>query len=214
MATPRQLAKLTALEPLMGPIAIVNVALLLCGARKAYIFDHSPFMERESATIEQMREHVSHVIKAVTSSFKNVKALCDSLEPMFYRADLADPKDVKIAGDFSKKGPAWVKARGRLLGYAGTACPCSKYPDAVTVYVACDDARGKTRVLTQFCAHPAEVYPSIQAFQALCDKAKKVVGVPLTPSLTLKGFHLRIGPEWKVAVRIDDSPPISFRRSK
>lgn len=81
------------------------------------------------------------------------------------------------------------------------------------MYLACDDARGKTRVLTQFCAHPAEVYPSIQAFQVLCDKAKKLVGTPLTPSLTIKGFHLRIGDEWKVAIRIDD-PPIFFLKSR
>lgn len=212
--TPSQLARLAALEKLMGPVGVINIALLLCGARAAYIHGESPMADSMSS-MEMVREHTKGVVKAVMTAFRSIKVIGrEDFEPMFYRPDLVDKADAKIASDLTKKGDGFVRARGRLLGYAGTAVPCFQYPDVVHIFIVCVDSKGYAHIVTNYCAHPAEVHACIQAFDAFCKKARKLKGARLSPSLTIHSFSMRIGEDWRIGVKIEDEPVVVIRRTR
>ena len=178
---------------MIGAEAVINLSLLLCGARTAYIYDF------------QKHDHDSHeteAVAAVLTAFKNLRCIGEAVEtaPTFYDPKQADKAAVAVLKNKRSSNAAVIKAQGRLLGYAGTAV--FPHPDRIPIRLMCWDAKGRARDLTSYGAYPREVYGAIEAFQAFRAKAEAVVGARVGKGLVIKDFTLFIGSDGAKEVRI------------
>jgi hypothetical protein len=195
MLSDKDVASLRKLQPLVGSSAVINLALLLCGARTAFIYDF------------QKHDHDSHeteAVAAVLTAFKNLRCIGDAVQtaPTFYDPKKADKAAVAVLKSKSSSNASVIKAQGRLLGYAGTAV--FPHPDRIQIGVMCWDAKGRARHLTSYGAYPREVYAAMEAFQVFRAKAEAVVGARVGKGLVIKDFSLQIGPDGTKEVRIKE----------
>lgn len=205
MLSKARLKSLESLFPPLGYTGVVNVALLLCGARSAFIYDgynlepalNKAFDSADDETADRiLLEHGLEVATAVTTAFKNLKSI-DGPEPMIYdprKADEADIATVVASKSGRKKSRARamevVRAKGRLLGYAGTAIPASAYPDSVAVRVMAVDSKNRHHIVFSYAALPSEIYGAMCSFNDFVDKARPIIGKRLTKDLVVTDFVL------------------------
>lgn len=175
MLTPSNKAALKKLEPLIGRRATINIGAVLCGARPGYLYDE---VEIDGKLLTDERFAESAV--AIDNAFKHIKSVNVGKSILFYDQRTVNKKDLAAL----KKLPSleYSRALGRLLGFAGTAFPCSDFPDRIGVSIGYVQGPMKSpwdHVLLQYCAHETEVFNAISAYKELCSKAdrlKKVLG--------------------------------------
>lgn len=186
---------------------VINVALLLCGARPACVCEPVRLTKADArrsdaarargdmATVgaiydERAAECTRSAVEAM-KAFPGVSVIADASSLFCYRPDLVRASDVAIIrrGDGSAK---YHRAMGRALGYVGTAFPCNKHADAVHVDVYASAKGGRDYSLLAFCAFPSEVHAAILFFETFRKKASPVVG-ELATGLEVKDFFMRIG---------------------
>lgn len=192
MLSKAQAEALQKLQPLVGNEGVINIALILCGARNAYAYDNyrntiDADVKDYEATVDR---HCQEVAVAVAASFKKVKVL--SANPLiFHDPERTDEDDARIVKKGNYRTLKTCRALGRLLGFAGTAFPGSKHPNSLGVDLICVDTKGRYHSVTQYNAFPSELHAALEAFKDFESKARKLVGIKLSADFAVKAFLLR-----------------------
>lgn len=184
MLTPSNKSALKKLEPLIGRIAAINIGAVLCGARPGYLYDEYE-IDGKRLTDEQFEEAAA----AIERAFKHIKSVKRSgrRNVLFYDQRTVNKKD--LAAWKKNSSLESSRALGRLLGFSGTAFPCSDFPDNVGVYIRFmhPTIHFTDRTLFQYCAHDTELFDAILAYKEFCSKA-----APLKKVLGFDGFELSL----------------------
>lgn len=200
MLTKAQLKSIEALFPPLGYIGVINLALLLCGARPAFIYDGYHLDRRtqkiaDTADPESFAlivcEHGKEVATAIVSAFKQLKFVLRSAEPMIYDPAKANKEDLATFRVSKCKSKAYNRAVGRLLGYVGTAAPRPKDAEYVTMTITCVDSKNRAHGLFTQAAYPSEVFPALRHFDEFLSNAKPLIGQRLAKGLVVKEFIMR-----------------------
>lgn len=186
---------------------VINVALLLCGARSACVCEPVRLtkadvkridaarakgdMETVGAIYDERAEVSVRATVEVMKAFPGVSVISDDTSVFCYRPDLVRASDVAtIRRDDGS--PKYHQAMGRALGYVGTAFPLNKHSDAVKVDVLAGAKGGKAYSLFSFGAFPNEIHSALLFFETFRKAASPVVG-ELTAGLEVKDIFMRIG---------------------
>lgn len=157
----KTIQRLTKLRASYDKYAVFNVALLLVGARLAYIPDTD-----DKAFCNKVCEMFPDRIDLISSRF-GFRLLCRS-------------------GALSASDKAALEVRNqnmdrvlrRVLGYKGTAFPCSEHKALLIEWVFIDDSSGSTNIANH-CAHPRELKACFDSFNVMRERAKALVGVKI-----------------------------------
>jgi hypothetical protein len=176
--SPNDLQKLRTLQPKPTEKSIIQVALLLIGARSACRCDDEP------------KKFFTDVLKLFPRRLKAIHL--DALEPTLYVESEVSQKDVAIVTDnMGDITPKIHNAYKRLYGYVGTAYPCSSYRDALHVSFICVASTGKTITIYSQCAKPSEVQKCYKSFSDFLVKADGIRGVKL-PGFQVSYFKFSV----------------------
>jgi hypothetical protein len=167
MLSPNDLQKLRTLQPKPTEKSIIQVALLLIGARSACRCEDEP------------KKFFTDVLKLFPRRLRAIHL--NHLEPTLYVESGVSQKDVAIVTDnMGDSTPEIYNAYKRLFGYVGTAYPCSSYRDALHVSFSCVVSTGKTVTIYSQCAQPSEVLKCYKSFSDFQVKADSIRGVNIT----------------------------------
>lgn len=200
MLTKAQLKSIDVLLPPLGYIGVINLALLLCGARPAFIYDGYNLDRStqkaadgadEDAYARIVCEHGRQVATAIVSAFKELDFVIHGAEPMIYDPAKANKKDLAILGVNRRKSKVHVRAVGRLLGYVGTAAPRPNDREYVTMTMMCVDTKKRAHILFTQAAYPSEVFEALRRFNEFLSKAMPLIGQRLAKGLVVKEFIMR-----------------------
>lgn len=159
-----QIKKLRSLRPRHTREDVFNVAMLLVDARAAYL-----------ANIEICVDAVKLYPKEL-KAFKlpNVDFM------LLYRPEAVTAAQLQTLDGFtpvSSNMTAADKVLGRILGYTGTAFPCTQQG---TVLIEWKMIVGKDFLsITEHCAKPREVKACYDAFMKIRERAKEITNVNL-----------------------------------
>lgn len=204
MLSKSHLESLEALFPPLGHEGVVNLALVLCGARPAFMvssFNLDPATRKiakkaagdEDAYDRILEEHGHRLGDAIVTAFKKLKVIYRA-QPIIYDPAKTDKKDLAVVGVEPKTKAQitkYVRAMGRLLGYVGTALPTPKDGKYVTMHVMCVDSKNRAHSLFAQAVFPSEVYDALAQFNDFLATAKPLIGQRLAKGLVAKEFVVR-----------------------
>jgi hypothetical protein len=151
--------KLGALRPSYDKSAVFNVALLLVGARAAYLPDSIGFATK-------VRDMFPDRIGLIITS--------DRI-PVMHRIGALGAASIR---KLTKATEIPHKMFRQILGFTGTAFPCNMHADTVLIeWVFMDD--GEFVNISNHCARPRELKACFDHFNGIRERAKALVGVKI-----------------------------------
>lgn len=151
-----------------------HVALLLVGARPAWVVDWS---SKRDASARATTVHRKEIVSVLLHEFEGVLDAVASQEPLVFRVGAVAERDLaEIRGSQNDRKRRTSRAYARALNFAGTAYPCNKHKDVFLVEWTLLCPKGRSLALSQHCAKPSELEKCWRDFSAMRERARPIIG--------------------------------------
>lgn len=191
--TKSQLAGLQKIAAITDSAGLINVALVVCGARDACICgtESRSLPNMDDMPLEDI-EKLSGKLTSETLSktFPELGSIQTCHEFLCYHKKRVAKSDLDIIRNDDTA--AYHAVTGKVLGYAGTAFPAGKHKNVVVIYTIAIDTRGRQHDLMGFGAFLREVPEAIRLHEEFRRRGRAVIGVTLAKGLIVRDFVLAI----------------------